>query len=66
MANETFWDVDLAGPDTRTVWDRDLAGPGTETHWDLIPDVIGQTVRIVWESTSRRAAWVSSRMAKWR
>ena len=34
MANETLWDVDVAGPGTTTTWDGDT------TFWDKLPDVL--------------------------
>lgn len=61
MDEETIWDRDYAGPDTRTVWDRDWDGPGTETRWDLIPAIIGRSFRVVWESIGRRIGWASLR-----
>jgi len=34
VANETLWDVDLAGPGTTTTWDGDT------TVWDLLPEAL--------------------------
>ena len=66
MAQETLWDVDVAGPGTRTVWDRDLAGPGTETRWDLLPEFLGRGLEVVWGAMSNRIDWLSPRYrAKW-
>ena len=56
--NETTWDGNA------TFWDVDLAGPGTRTVWDLLPDLlkIDQLARVLpsrWVAACKPSGWLA-------